>query len=353
MKLKKLVQMTGLALLIPAFVSCSLFKGDETEIRSIDNITYAEDETGEFILVTVHYTDETEDSFEVPKGKAGEDGASIEKIESVTDRETGETTITITYTNGETDEITFTTRSIKTIHQEVVDDHLELTIEYTDGTFSDTFTVYNGVDGEPGVGVDHVSDPEIQDDGSVKFTIYWTDENETEVTIPRGEKGNGIDHMESGTTDESYYLTIYFTDGEKETFYFDIPSQWHNVQEKPTPSEFDIGDYAFDIIHHKIYYKDSTGTWILVADFSTNETLHSVSFDLNADDAIFAIGQSYYEIYNAQTFYSSHYDVPVATRPNYTFGGWSTSKTPNPTNGLFTDLTPVMSDMVLYAIWNN
>ena len=117
MKLKKLFKMTGLALMIPAFVSCSLFKGDENEIRSIDEITYAEDETGEFIVVTIHYTDETEDSFDVPKGKAGENGASIDTIESSTDAETGLTTITITYTNGETDEITFATRSIKTILQ--------------------------------------------------------------------------------------------------------------------------------------------------------------------------------------------------------------------------------------------
>lgn len=353
MKLKKLVKMTGLALLIPAFVSCSLFKGDETEIRSIDNITYAEDETGEFILVTVHYTDETEDSFEVPKGKAGEDGASIESIESITDRETGETTITITYTNGEIDEITFTTRSIKTIHQEVVDDHLELTIEYTDGTFSDTFTIYNGIDGEPGVGVNYITEPEIQDDGSVKFTVVLTNGTQTEITIPKGEKGTGIDHMESGTTESEYYLSIYFTDGTSQTFFFDIPSQWHNVQEKPTPSEYDVGDYAFDIIHHKIYYKDSDGTWVLVADFDTNDTLYGITFDLNATDATFATGKAYYELYNGQTFYSTHYELPIATRPNYTFGGWSTSKTPNPTNGLFTDLTPVMSDMVLYAIWND
>ena len=353
MKLKKLFKLGALALMIPAFASCSILKKDEEQVRSIEQITYKEDETGEFIVVTVIYNDETSDSFEVPKGKAGEDGASIESIESSTDRETGVTTIIIHFTDGTSDEVVFSTRSIKEIHEEIVDGHLELTIEYTDGTFSDTYTIYNGVDGEAGVGVDHISDPVVQEDGSVKFTIYLTDGSETEVTIPKGEKGTGIDHIESGTTDEEYYLTIYLTDGTSSTVYFDIPSQWHNVQEKPSPTDFDIGDYAFDTNHHKIYYKDETGTWILVADFDTNDTKYTVSFDLNAEDAVFVSGKASYEIYSGQTFLSSNYVMPLAYRTDYTFGGWCTSKTPNPTNGYFTDLTPVLSDMTLYAVWNN
>ena len=355
MKFKKILRMAGLALMIPAFVSCSLFGGNE-EVRNILEITYAEDETGEFILVTVSYTDETSDSFKVPKGKAGENGASIESIESTPDSETGITTIILNYTNGESDEFTFSTRSIKTIHQEVVDDHLELTIEYTDGTFSDTFTIYNGVDGKDGVNVDHISDPEIQEDGSVKFTIYLDDGQETEVIIPKGEKGDdgvGIDHIESGKTESDYYITIVLTNGEKKTMYFDIPSQWHNVQEKPSPTDFDIGDYAFDIIHHKIYFKDTDGTWTLIADFDTNDTPYYVYFDLHADDAKFVTGKNSYQIYYGHTFYSSHYDVPIAERPNDTFMGWCTSKTPNPTTGYFTDLTPVLSEMTLYAIWQS
>ena len=352
MKLKKLFKLAGLALLIPALGACSLLKSDEEEVRSIEKITYEEDESGDFILVTVSYNDETSDTFEVPKGKAGEDGASIEEITATTDMETGTTTLVITYTNGESEEVTFTTKGIKDIHQEIVDGHLELTIEYTDGSFSDTFTIYNGVDGEAGVGVDHVSEPVVQADGSVFFIIYLTNGTQTEVTIPKGEKGTSIDHIESGMTDDQYYLTIFLTDGSSQTVFFDVPSQWHNVQEKPSPDDYHIGDYAFDIIHHKIYYKDNDGVWIMVADFDTNDTKYTVSFDLNASDAVFVTGKSSYEIYSGQTFFSSNYTVPVPSRPNYTFGGWSTSKTPNPTNGLFTDLTSVLCDMTLFAIWN-
>ena len=353
MKLKKLFKLGGLALMIPAFASCSVLNKNQTALREIENITYAEDETGQYIIVTIHYSDETIDAFPVPKGEHGEDGVSITGVEAKTDPDTGVTTVTVYYDNGEKEDFTFATRSIKEIHEEVVDGHLELTVEYTDGTFSDTYTIYNGVDGEAGVGVDHLSEPVVQEDGSVVFTIYLTDGTETEVTIPQGQKGTGIDHMESGVASNQYYITIYLTDGTSSTVYFDIPSQWHNVQEKPSPSDFKIGDYAFDIIHHKIYYKDETGTWVIVADFDTNDTKYTVSFDLNAEDAIFATGKASYEIYSGQTFLSSNYTMPIAVRPNYTFGGWCTSKTPNPTNGYFTDLTPVLSDMTLYAVWNN
>ena len=353
MKLKKLFKLGALALMIPAFASCSVLNKNQTALREIENITYAEDDTGQYIIVTIHYSDETINTFPIPKGEHGEDGVSITGVEASTNEETGVTTVIVHYDNGEDGKFTFTTRSIKEIHQEVVDDHLELTIEYTDGSFSDTYTIYNGVNGKDGVGVDHLTEPVVQDDGSVKFTIVLTNGEETEVTIPQGPKGTGIDHIESGVKDNQYYLTIYLTDGTNSTVWFDIPSQWHNVQEKPSPSDFKIGDYAFDIIHHKIYYKDETGTWVIVADFDTNDTKYTVYFDLNADDAKFATGKSEYDIYSGQTFISSKYTVPIATRPNYTFGGWCTSKDPNPTNGYFTDLTPVLSTMTLYAVWNN
>ena len=45
------------------------------------------------------------------------------------------------------------------------------------------------------------------------------------------------------------------------------------------------------------------------------------------------------------------YTIPIPTRNGYDFVGWYTTKTITPTSGKFTDLTPVMADLTLYAIW--
>ena len=39
------------------------------------------------------------------------------------------------------------------------------------------------------------------------------------------------------------------------------------------------------------------------------------------------------------------------TREGYTFLGWYTTKTIGPTSGVLTDLTPILSDLELYAQW--
>ena len=48
--------------------------------------------------------------------------------------------------------------------------------------------------------------------------------------------------------------------------------------------------------------------------------------------------------------------LPIPVRPGYTFGGWyhraiPENGKPDATMGLFTDLTPVFSDLTLYAYW--
>ena len=44
-------------------------------------------------------------------------------------------------------------------------------------------------------------------------------------------------------------------------------------------------------------------------------------------------------------------NIPVPTREGYTFLGWYTTKTIGPTSGVLTDLTPILSDLELYAQW--
>ena len=51
-------------------------------------------------------------------------------------------------------------------------------------------------------------------------------------------------------------------------------------------------------------------------------------------------------------FTDNGYDaIPVPTRAGYKFVGWYRSRTVTATSGAFTDLTPILSDLTLYAQW--
>lgn len=350
MKLKKLLKLGALLLFIPTVASCSFVRKDTP--LGIDNITHEEDEFGN-IVVTITYTDETSYSFTIPMGKTGKDGNGIDYIDSSIDPTTGAATITIHYTDtSETDTFSVpSSKGIKEIYQELDSSgNTVITFLFSDDTLSDPIVVYKGSTGN---GIDSIV-PTYNDDGSIDVVITTTDSVETTVSIPAPNEGNGISSVVSGQTEDQYYLTIYYTEEGRnpDTVYFDIPvvSKWETVYEKPKDSEGKDGDFAFDIDKDVIYGKIN-GTWVVVVDFNTDDTIYTVTFDLNASDATRVGGDSQYQIPSGQTFYSTHKTLPLAVRPNYTFGGWSTSSNHNVTNGLFTDLTPVLCDTILFAVW--
>ena len=190
------------------------------------------------------------------------------------------------------------------------------------------------------------------------MTLYitLTDGNFYTVEIPKPKEGRGISSIVSSTADGQYILTITYTDGTSEIVSFDAPPSWTTGSTKPSDDFGNNGDYFFDIDHDIIYIKQD-GTWIVAVNFNTDSTTYTVTFNLNdtnAEPASFVIGTSTYPgIKRGETFYSLDLAVPVPYRSSYVFEGWSTSKTPGPTNGLFTDLTPILSDMTLYAVWSN
>ena len=60
-----------------------------------------------------------------------------------------------------------------------------------------------------------------------------------------------------------------------------------------------------------------------------------------------------YEIECGNYFGASGYQLPMPTRNGFNFKGWYLVKTPTVINGAFTDVTPVLSDLKLYAVWEN
>ena len=358
-KLTKILTFSALCLGMPILNACSFFRSEDKGVVGIAEITAEQDEDGNTI-VTITYTDEDKEpvTFTLPKGESGQNGVGISSITYEQDS-SGITIVTITFTNPSIEPVTFTLSPGKSIVDAIpdLDDDGNTVIYFidNDGNMLDPITVYKGETGQDGIGILSLI-PDYHTDGSVTITVTLTDGNSYSVDIPAPLEGRGISHVISGKQGNKYTITIYYTDGTSEEIAFDAPPSWTTGSSRPSDTFGYDGDFFFDLSHDIIYIKQN-GTWVVAVDFNTDATTYNVSFDLNdtnAEPASFVIGNSSYTgINRGETFYSLNYTVPVPARTSYKFMGWSTSRTPNPTNGYFTDLTPIICNMTLYAHWEN
>ena len=354
--LLKVLTISTMCLGMPLLNACSFFRSSDNEAVGIKEVLVDYDEDGNAII-TINYTDKHKEpvTFILPKGTDGEIGAGIKKVDYEQD-EYGATTVTINFTKESMEPVSFVLapgKSISDVKFDTDDEGNTLIIFIdSDGNELSPITVFKGDSGEQGVGIVSII-PDYRQDGSATLTIALSDERTYNVEIPAPKEGRGITSIVSRKEGTQLYLTINYNDETSEEISFDAPPSWTTGYSRPGDAEGYDGDYYFDIAHDIIYIKEN-GSWEIAVDFATNEQTYSVKFELNDTNAEPAslVGQRSYVINRGETFYSSNYIVPTANRNGYTFGGWSTSKTPNVTNGLFTDLTPVLGDMVLYAIWN-
>ena len=355
-KLLKLLTVSTICLGMPLLNACSFFRSNDNQAVGIKEVLVDYDEDGNAII-TINYTDKHKEpvSFTLPKGTDGEIGTGIKKVDYEQD-EYGATTVTISFTKETMDPVSFILapgKSVSDVKFDTDDEGNTLIIFIdSDGNELSPITVFKGDSGEQGVGIVSII-PDYHEDGSATLTITLTDETTYNVEIPAPKEGRGITSIVSRKEGMLFYLTINYSDETSEEISFDAPPSWTTGYARPGDAEGYDGDYYFDIAHDIIYIKEN-GSWEIAVDFATNEQAYTVKFELNdsASEPASLFGQRSYVINRGETFYSSNYTVPIAIRSGYTFGGWSTSKTPNITNGLFTDLTPVLGDMVLYAIWN-
>ncbi len=302
-------------------------KGEDGETgNGIAGITNkGTDETGSYTIMEITYTDTTMEplEFQVPNG------VSVKSMESVVNEETGISTVTLTLTNGETL----------------------------------SFELERGKDGEDGRGIESIEwyvneDEESEDYKSVEIVLVLSDGFRRVIQIPapqKGEDGRGISSMIAGESGEKYIIIVNYTDGNSETLEFAKPADpatWLNGQGAPNSTLGRNGDFYFDTYGKNIYSK-SNGRWILIHSFSDNDIVYEIRFDLNdsRDYPASMTAEPAYFIDRGSYFTASGYSIPIPTRSGYTFDGWFTTKTPGPVNGAFTDLTPVFSDLTLYAKW--
>ena len=342
---------------MPVLNACSFLRSENKDVASIADITYEVDSDGNTII-TITYTDDREpDVFAIPKGVDGKEGNGIKSIDYDQD-EAGYTTVNIVLEDGKEKSFTLAPgRSITGVYP-VVDGDGNTILYFIDSNGNiiepdPPIVIYKGDTGDPGIGIESI-ETVTNNNGSTTVTITLEDGSTKVFDIPpaKGFTGVSIDRNDDG----DYVLTFNYSDGETSTVTFAAPPTWTVGSAKPSDSFGKNGDYFFDTEHDVIYVKQNGG-WVEAVNFNTDDVTYSISFKLNdsiSEPAEFVLGESFYSgIKRGETFYASDRDVPYPHRSNYTFVGWSTvSSNPKPTNGYFTDLTPVFSDMTLYAIWS-
>ena len=375
MKKKRNWKLGGLALLTAltsfgALTSCTFF-GDENAI-TIKRCDYVQNEDGS-VTVTIVY--ENEDmkplTFTIPaangiknitasydeeenlvvkiltdKGLVYEfivDAArGIDHIEYNFDEETGDTLVTVFYTDGTSE---------------------EQPIRIQKGDKGDPGV--DGVDGKDGVGIAGI-DFEQDETGWTTVFITMDDEEHTvyDFLIP---PGVGIVDAKLETKGNKIIITLILSNGEKIPVEFGRNPTWFSGEGAPTLALDPIeGDFYYDTAA-QIIYQFVAGQWKIVVDFGGQSTTdrRRVNFDLNAfndegeDDlnAHFAGVSATRRIRTeycpkGHTFYDIHTEIPVPVRAGYDFLGWYAERNANPyIGGQFTSLTTVWSDITLYARW--
>lgn len=342
--------------------SCSSFFGQDMAGYTIQDVATEQLANGD-IQVTITYVNEEQEPyvFIVPKGEdgvVGKDGTGIKEIKVEKDENLNQI-ITIIYTDDTKEPVSYVVPSVVSIVDVTSEKDEEtgneiITIHYSDGTKSNPITLPAGKDGVGIESIEHF----INMDFSVSLTIKLSSGTDYNIVIPapikgeQGEEGRGISSIVSSPNGDDYTLTINYTDGTSDTLPFARPNKWFSEACEPS-SEYGIdGDLWFNLNDSSIYHKEN-GVWINIINLSENTTIkYTVRFDANGGNLPFGT-QISYQVVSGKYFSSTGYSIPIPTKDGSIFKGWYTSKSINPTIGCFTDLTPVCSDLTLYAIWEN
>lgn len=355
---KYLLSFIILSCFIFPLTGCASFTETEESkiISSIERIV----EDGVVKLVIRYENEEMEpDKFVLP---VGDDGTGIKSI-TTTEKEDGSGKILkIYFTDESIEPVVFELkngRSIVGVESGVNEEDGEtyMWVKYDDGTVSENFLLPKGKDGVGFTGYDF----EIHDDGSITYYFHFSQETpDVVVEIPAPKEGTGIKSIVSAEDDNDYILTINYTNNESEELRFKKPTspgKWISGSSIPDNDEGDDGDYFFDTFHKVIYTKEY-GTWIQVVSFDDEQDVYRIKFDLNdtLDGGVSAKmpegSRLSYIVRKNTYFYNNGYgDIPIPTREGYVFKGWYRSKSPTTTFSPFTDFTPILSDLELFAIW--
>ena len=360
--MKKQLCHLGIAILLLVSMLLSGCGGSffEEETLQIIGIEREDLPNGNFNLVIKYKDDVKEpDRFEIEKGDEGQEGVGILRIDYKNDPQTNKTIAMVSLSNG-------TKQNIE-IENGVSVTGIDSDIDETTGAPYIVFLYSNGDQspkyflprGEKGNGIKKY-EVTTNDDKSVNILFEFDEGDPLDILIPAPQEGNGIESMAAGVSGDFYTITVNYTHKESEKLEFPRPADpnaWISDARMPEPGEGKVGDYFFDTAHAVIYLKSESG-WDFVVSLKAQEAELTLKFNLNdeGDAQMSGFKPSYKIKYNSYFSSNGYGDIPVPTRAGYTFMGWYTKPYKNyedipATMAPFTDLTPVLSDMTLYAIW--
>lgn len=367
-KVKLILSIFMLALLTFGLVSCGGFIAEESVVITDIKITPKDDGTGSNITIITLVNGEYEEEHKFfvangDKGDTGESGNGIAGITYAPSADKKSTICTITFTDEEIEpkQIEIPNgSSIASVYTSPDDETGGTVVNFVleNGTELAPILVpkgNDGKDGKDGVGIKEIID-EPQEDKSVKLTIVFDDEEGTtkEIFIPapeKGEAGRGIKNIMAGTENGFYVFRITYTDDTEQVINLERPKDWYSGNTTPNPNLGQNGDYYFNTISKTIYNKVDN-RWLPIVEFKSDDKYYTVTFELNGGSLPAGYGyELIYGIKSGTTFSDVSERVPLPIRDGYTFGGWYTVQTPTIVNGMFTDMTPVNSNIILYAYW--
>lgn len=341
--------------------SCSFFDtgSDGTQIKNVE--TRVDTLTGNTII-TITFTNEdmTPVSFNVPQGIAGKDGVSIKNVSSTLSSDGQSVTLTISYTDSSVENTVISIpvvqgRGIKEVLVDK-DENGNTTIQfvYTDNSTSSKITIPNGKDGN-GIETFEVSDPD--DNGVITITVKFSDGNSKTFEVKNGVSVRNITYNEEKSDDSTYVLTITYSDGYSEDVLLERPhtNRWYTGTTDPEKDVAALtnaveGDFYLNKINGYVYQKESNGSWTFLfgmkASSSEETVYHTVYFDPGEGKINGSSNILMSSVLDGKTMPLSI--IPTPTYEGHTFLGWYTDLN-NVNSGKFTDLTPVFSNLNLYA----
>lgn len=357
----------GVMFIFPS--ACSFFDEGETG-RQIENVYSRHSDEDACTYIVIEYVgDEYEnDIIVIPDSAKGEAGTSILGVSY----ENGN--LVVVYSDGKQQTIPLNARFIEGVETKTDPDTgaVILKITFTDGSTPVEFVVAPGRDGDTITDiyteVDENGNAVVDENGNIVVHVVvrtfdeesgeWINDDRT-FTIPQGQPGNGITSItvnpRSNSDANYFYLNIFYDNGSVQELQIARTNSWYAEAGVPDDSKYSVGDFYFDTKGFAIYQKKADG-WQLLVDFSAYSTAeHTVNFYF--DDGRNGLTEN---IKHGYTFVSAGKTVPTPTpRAGYRFLGWFTEYVDpdddeaviNPNSGHFTDLTPVMSNLNLYARW--
>ena len=347
--------------------SCSAFFGDDGYL--IENISHYTDGEGNVVVTLYFDSDEVEPlTITIPKGDSGEQGRGISNIEYEVNEDNESVDIIIYYSDNSQP----TTINVPIINGEdgrgvenvIVDqdeeENMTIKFEYSDGSSSEEFVIPKGEDGR---GIETIESNPIEGTNISIITITYTDGTSSQFQISNGEDGRGIVSIaydEASSTETAYALIITYTNEETETIYLPRPqsTKWYTGASDPTSTLGINGDFYLNIASGEVFLKQNN---IWVAQFNMKgsgdedaKTYYNVTFTLGEGESWSdpQDGDSSIIVRAEEGSTLPLEEIPVPVRNGSTFLGWFTSLETNINSGQFTDLTPILKDITLFAHWS-